>query len=50
MHVAELEEAVCDGKAHFRAERELLKNATIHVMVPADSGVEIAQQYDLVVL
>ena len=63
VHVTELEESVCDGKTIFRAEREQKGTATIHVantIMTNDSmpyvvisdypGIEIAQQYDFVVL
>ena len=63
VHVTELEESVCDGKTQFRAEREQPETATIHVantmmtndsmpyvVISAYPGIEIAQQYDFVVL
>ena len=63
VHVTEFEESVCDGKTKFRVEREQLETATIHVantMMSNDSmpyvvisvypGIEIAQQYDFVIL
>ena len=63
MHVTELEESVCDGKTQFRAEREQPETDTIHVantmmtndtmpyvVISAYPGIEIAQQYDFVVL
>ena len=63
MHVTELEEGVSDGKTQFKAEREQPETATIHVanavmtndcmphiVISAYSGIEIAQQYDFVVL
>ena len=63
VHVTILEEGVCDGKTKFRAEREQPETATIHVaniMMTRDSmpyvvisaypGIEIAQQYDFVIL
>ena len=63
VHVTELEESVSDGKTQFRAEREQPETATIHVantMITNDSMpyvvisaypvIEIAQQYDFVVL
>ena len=63
MHVTELEESVCDGKTQFRAERKQPETATIHVantMISNDSmlyvvisaypGIEIAKQYDFVIL
>ena len=63
VHVTELQEGVCDGKTQFRAEREQPETATIYVantMMTKDSmpdvvisaypGIEIAQQYDFVVL
>ena len=62
VHVTELE-GVCDGKTQFRAERVQPETAAIHVantMMSNDSmpyvvifaypGIEIAQQYDFVVL
>ena len=62
MHVTELE-GVCDGKTQFRAERKQPETATIHVantmmnndsmpyvVISANPGIEIAQQYDFVVL
>ena len=63
VHVTEMEEGVCDGKTQFRAEREQPETATIHVVnslmtndsipyvvISAYPGIEIAQQYDFVVL
>ena len=63
MHVTELEESVCDGKTQCRVEREQPETATIHVantmmandsmpyvVISAYPGIEIAQQYDFVVL
>ena len=63
VHVTELEEGVCDGKTQFRAEREQSETATIHVantmmtddtlpcvVISADPGIEVVQQYDFVVL
>ena len=63
VHVTELKEGVCDGKTQFRAEIEQPETATIHVantmmtndtmpyvVNPAYAGIEIAQQYYLVVL
>ena len=63
MHVIELEESVCDGKIQFRAERKQPETATIHVantmmsndfmpyvVISAHPGIEIAQQYDFVIL
>ena len=63
VHVTELEESVCDGKTQFRAEREQPETATIHVanvmmsndsmpyvVISAYPGIEIAEQYDIVVL
>ena len=63
VHVTELEEGVCDGKTQFRADREQPESATIHVSntmmtndfmpyvaICAYPGIEIAQQYDFVVL
>ena len=63
VHVTELEEGVCDGKTQFRAGREHPVTATIHVantMMTNDSmpyvviyaypGIEIALQYDSIVL
>ena len=63
VHVAEFKESACDGKTKFRAEREQPETATIHVantmmtndsmpyvVISAYSGIEIAQQYDFVVL
>ena len=63
VRVTELEEAVCDGKTQFRAERDQPEIATIHVanimmandtlpcvMTSAYPGIEIDQQYDFAVL
>ena len=63
VHVTELEEGVCDGKTQFRAEREQPETATTHVantmmtnycmpyvVISAYPSIEIAQQYDFVVL
>ena len=63
VHVTELEESVCDGNTQFRAERKQPETATIHVantmmsndsmpyvVISAYSGIEIAQQYDFVIL
>ena len=63
VHVTELEESVCDGKTQFRAERKQPETATIHVantmmsndsmsyvVISAYSGIEIAQQYDFIIL
>ena len=63
VHVTELEESVFDGNTQFRAEREQPETSTIHVaniMMTNDSmpyvvifacpGIEIAQQYDFVVM
>ena len=63
VHVTELEESVCDGKTQFGAEREQPETATIHVastmmtndsmpyvVISAYPGIEIAQQYDFVIL
>ena len=63
VHVTELEESVCDGKTQFRAERKQPENAAIHVantmmsddsmpyvVISAYPGIEIAQQYDFVIL
>ena len=63
VHVTELEESVCDGKTQFRAERKQPETATIHVsntlmsndsmpyvVIFAYPGIEIAQQYDFVIL
>ena len=63
VHVTELEESVCDGKTQFRAEREQPETATIHVantmmtndsmpyvVISAYPDIEIAQQYDFVVM
>ena len=62
-HVTELEESACDGKIQFRAERKQPETATIHVantmmtndsmpyvVISAYRVIEIAQQYDFVVL
>ena len=62
VHFTELGEGVCDGKAQFRAVREQPETATIQVanamitndilplvVISADPGIEIAQQYDFVV-
>ena len=62
VHVTELEEGVCDGKIQFRADRKQPETATIHVantittndtmpyvVISADPGIEIVQQYDFVV-
>ena len=62
VHVMELE-GVYDGKTQFRADREQLETATIHVdntmktndsmpydVISAYPGIEIAQQYNFVVL
>ena len=61
-HVTELEDGVCDGKTKIRAEREQPETATIHVastmmtndsmpyvVISANPGIEVAQQYDFVV-
>ena len=63
VHVTLLEESVCDGKTQFRAERKQPETATIHVadtmmsndsmpyvVISAYPGIEIAQQYDFVIL
>ena len=63
VHVTELDESVCDGKTQFRAERKQPETPTIHVantmmsndsmpyvVISAYPGIEIAQQYDLVIL
>ena len=63
VHVTELEESVCDGKTQFRAERKQPETAAIHVsntmmsndsmpyvLISVNSGIEIAQQYDFVIL
>ena len=63
VHVTEMEESVCDGKTKFRAEREQPETITIHVanstmtndsmpyfVISAYPGIEIAQQYDIVLL
>ena len=63
MHVTELEEGVCDGKTKFRAERKQPETAAIHVantmmsndsmpyvVISAYPCIEIAQQYDLVIM
>ena len=63
VHVTELEESVCDGKTQFRAERKQPETAAIHVantmmsndsmpyvVISAYPGIEIAQQYDFVIL
>ena len=63
VHVTELQERVCDGKTQFRAERKQLETATFHVastmmtdasmpyvVISAYPGIEIAQQYDFVVM
>ena len=63
VHVTELEEGVCDGKTQFRAEQEQPETASIHVadtlmtndtlscvMISVDTGIEISQQFDFVVL
>ena len=63
VHVTELEESVCDGKTQFRAERKQPDTATIHVantmmsndsmpyvVISAYTGIELAQQYDFVIL
>ena len=63
LHVTELEENVCDSKTQFRAERKQPETAAINVantMMSNDSmpyvvistypGIEIAQQYDFVIL
>ena len=63
VHDTELEECVCEGKTKFRAEKEQPETATIHVsntmmtnesmpyvVNSAYAGIEIAQQYDFVVL
>ena len=63
VHVTELEESVCDGKTQFRAEKKKREIATIHVantmmsndsmpyvVISAYPGIEIAQQYDFVIL
>ena len=57
-HVTELEEGVCDGKTQFRAEtvtihvaHTMMTNDTLtYVVIFADPGIEIAQQYDFVIL
>ena len=58
VHVTQLE-GVCDGKTQFRAEQEQPETARIHVantmmtndtlscvMILADTGIEIDQQFD----
>ena len=63
VHVTVLEESACDGKTQFRAERKQPETATIHlanammsndfmpyVVISAYPGIEIAKQYDLVIL
>ena len=63
MHVTELEEGVYDGKTQFRAEREQPETTTFHVantmmtndsmllvVISAFPGIEIAQQYNFVIL
>ena len=63
VHVTEFEESVCDGKTQFIAEREQPETATIlvantvmtndsmpYVVISAYPGIEIAQQYDFVIL
>ena len=63
VHVTELEESVCDSKTQFRAERKQPETATIdvantmmsydsmsYVLISAYPGIEIAQQYDFVIL
>ena len=63
VNATELEKSVYDGKTQFRAEREQSETATIYVvnamitndsmpyvMISAYPGIEIAQQYDFVVL
>ena len=59
----ELKESVCDGNTQFRTERKQPETAVIHVahtmmsndsmpyvVISAYSGIEIAQQYDFVIL
>ena len=61
VHVTEFEEGVCEGKTQFRTERQQPETATIHVVITmmtndtlpcvvisADPGIEIDQQYDFV--
>ena len=63
VHVMELKESVCDGNTQFRTERKQPETAVIHVahtmmsndsmpyvVISAYSGIEIAQQYDFVIL
>ena len=63
VHVTELEEGVCDGKTQFRAEIKQPEIAAIHVantmmsndsmpyvVISAYPCIEIAQQYDFVIL
>ena len=61
MHVTELEEGVCDGKTQFRERaagdrychvaNTMMTNDTLpYVVIFADPGIEIAKQYDFVVL
>ena len=60
MHVTELEESVCDGKTQFRAERatgdsyysccQHHDDSMPFVVIYAYPGIEIAQQYDFVVM
>ena len=63
VHVTELEESACDGKTQFKAERMQPETAAIHVantmmtndsmpyvVISAYPGIEIAQQYDFVIL
>ena len=63
VHVAELKVGVCNGKTQFRADREQPETASIHVantmmsndsmpyvVISAYPGIEIAQQYDFIIM
>ena len=63
VHVTELEESICDGMTQFRAVRRQPETVAIHfantmmsndsmpyVVISAYPGIEIAQQYDFVIL
>ena len=54
VHVTELEESVCDGKAQFTtihvANTVMPNDSMPYVVISAYPGIEIAQQYDFVIL
>ena len=63
LHVTELEDGICDGKAQFRADGEQPVTANIHVantvmtietllcdVISDNPGIDIAQRYYLVIL